>query len=95
MDCLLHSVGRGRDAGAEYAAVVGEPFGPAAVAVEVQHISRKTGVEAGEVATKAGVKRLVVTHVPPWHDAQTMLAEAQSAYDGPAELAVQGAVYEL
>ncbi|KAB2809332.1 MBL fold metallo-hydrolase [Pimelobacter simplex] len=54
-----------------------------------------TGLEAGEVATKARAKRLVVTHVPPWHDAQTMLAEAQTSYDGPLELAVQGAVYEL
>jgi ribonuclease BN (tRNA processing enzyme) len=54
-----------------------------------------TGTEAGEVAAKAGAKRLVVTHVPPWHDAATMLAEAEAAYDGPTELAVQGTVYEL
>lgn len=54
-----------------------------------------TGVEAGEVATKAAAKRLVVTHVPPWHDAQTMLAEAAGAFDGPTELAAQGTVYEL
>lgn len=54
-----------------------------------------TGTEAGEVAAKAGAKRLVVTHVPPWHDASTMLAEAEAAYDGPTELAAQGTVYEL
>ncbi|TQK70048.1 MBL fold metallo-hydrolase [Nocardioides sp. SLBN-35] len=54
-----------------------------------------TGTEAGEVAAKAGAKRLVVTHVPPWHDAARMLAEAEAAYDGPTELAVQGTVYEL
>lgn len=54
-----------------------------------------TGVEAGELATKAGAKRLVLTHVPPWHDAGAMLAEATSTYDGPAELAVAGAVYPL
>lgn len=54
-----------------------------------------TGVEAGEAAARAGAKRLVVTHVPPWHDAGAILAEAKSAYDGPLELAAAGAVYEL
>lgn len=54
-----------------------------------------TGQEAGEVATRARAKRLVVTHVPPWHDAQQIFAEATKAFDGPAELAAQGAVYEL
>ena len=52
-----------------------------------------TGHDAGELATQAGVRRLVVTHVPPWHDAQTMLSEATKAYDGPTELATMGAVY--
>lgn len=54
-----------------------------------------TGVEAGETASKAGVARLLVTHVPPWHDAQAMLAEAVSAFDGPCELARAGAVFDL
>ncbi|MEQ6901320.1 MBL fold metallo-hydrolase [Nocardioides sp. YIM 152588] len=54
-----------------------------------------TGVEAGETATKADARRLVVTHVPPWHDAPTMLAEARSSYSGPCELAAAGAVYDL
>lgn len=54
-----------------------------------------TGVEAGEAAARAGARRLIVTHVPPWHDAGAILAEAKSAYDGPLELAAAGAVYEL
>jgi len=54
-----------------------------------------TGEEAGQVAAAAGVARLVVTHVPPWHDADGILAEAKRAYDGPAELAAPGVVYEL
>ena len=54
-----------------------------------------TGVEAGQFAADAGAKRLIVTHVPPWHDAVAILAEAKSAYDGPLELAEAGAVYEL
>lgn len=54
-----------------------------------------TGADAGRAAAKAGAKRLVITHVPPWHDADAILAEATSTYDGPTELAKQGAVYEL
>ena len=54
-----------------------------------------TGVHAGEYATKAHVKKLVVTHVPPWHDPADALREARSAYDGPTELAATGAVYEI
>ena len=54
-----------------------------------------TGVHAGEYATKAHVKKLVVTHVPPWHDSADALREARSAYDGPTELAATGAVYEV
>ncbi len=54
-----------------------------------------TGREAGEAATSANAKRLVITHVPPWHDAQAMLAEATETYDGPLELAAQGLVYTL
>jgi ribonuclease BN (tRNA processing enzyme) len=54
-----------------------------------------TGVEAGTMATQAGVGRLVVTHVPPWHDAEKMLAEAAQTYSGPLELAVPGKTYEV
>lgn len=54
-----------------------------------------TGTECGEAAAKARVKRLVITHVPPWHDAQGMLTESLAVFDGPTELAVQGAVYAI
>jgi ribonuclease BN (tRNA processing enzyme) len=53
-----------------------------------------TGVEAGAAATKAGARRLVLTHVPPWHDARVVLREAGDTYDGPVELAVPGKTYE-
>ena len=45
--------------------------------------------------TRGGVGRLVVTHVPPWHDKEVALAEAAAAYDGDVELARPGAVYEF
>lgn len=54
-----------------------------------------TGAEVGEVASRGGVRRLVVTHVPPWHDPADAVAEARSTFDGTIELAASGAVYEL
>jgi ribonuclease BN (tRNA processing enzyme) len=54
-----------------------------------------TGHEVGEYATKAGVRRLVLTHVPPWHDPQVVFNEAVAVYDGPTELAAAGMVYRL
>ncbi|MGW1886587.1 MBL fold metallo-hydrolase [Streptomyces sp. NPDC001970] len=53
------------------------------------------GREAGAHAARAGVRRLLLTHIPPWTDAERNLADARAVYDGPAELAVAGAVYEI
>jgi ribonuclease BN (tRNA processing enzyme) len=54
-----------------------------------------TGSDAGAAAAAAGVGRLVLTHIPPWHDRQVALAEARARFDGPIALAVTGATYEL
>jgi ribonuclease BN (tRNA processing enzyme) len=54
-----------------------------------------TGADGGAAATRAGAKRLVLTHVPPWFDPDDALAEARTTYDGPLELARPGATYEL
>ena len=54
-----------------------------------------TGRQAAEHASRAGARRLVLTHIPPWYDAQRVLAEASLAYDGPLELAKPGASYEI
>ena len=54
-----------------------------------------TGREAGELAERAAVRRLVITHVPPWHDAAVALDAAREAFAGPLELARPGATYEL
>ncbi|MEV6791759.1 MBL fold metallo-hydrolase [Streptomyces sp. NPDC051320] len=53
------------------------------------------GREAGAQAARAQVGRLVLTHVPPWTDGKRNLADARAVYQGPAELAVSGAVYEF
>ncbi|MDG4859107.1 MBL fold metallo-hydrolase [Streptomyces sp. T-3] len=53
------------------------------------------GREAGESAQRAGAGRLVLTHIPPWTDAQANLADARTAFDGPVELARPRATYEI
>jgi ribonuclease BN (tRNA processing enzyme) len=54
-----------------------------------------TGIDCGEIAREAGVKKLLITHVPPWYDPQDMLAAAGAVWDGPADLARAGAVHEV
>jgi ribonuclease BN (tRNA processing enzyme) len=49
-----------------------------------------SGRQAGEHAAAAGVGRLVVTHVPPWHDPAALAAEARAVFDGPVEVATAG-----
>ncbi|MEI5011453.1 MBL fold metallo-hydrolase [Streptomyces sp. NPDC087659] len=53
------------------------------------------GREAGAHAARAGAGRLVLTHIPPWTDAERNLADAREVYEGPVELAAPGAVYEV
>ena len=50
-----------------------------------------TGAEAGSMAATAGVRRLVLTHIPAHEDPARVLAEAESEFDGRVALAVPGA----
>ncbi len=54
-----------------------------------------TGRRAGEAATSAAARLLVLTHLPPWNDAEVVRAEAAEAYGGPVELAHPGATWTL
>jgi ribonuclease BN (tRNA processing enzyme) len=54
-----------------------------------------TGAEAGGIASRAGAQRLLLTHIPPWHDPQVVLGEAAGAYDGKVELATVGTSYDI
>lgn len=55
-----------------------------------------TGKEAAEAAAAAGARRLVLTHIPPWHEPREILKEAgDGGYDGPYELATSGATYDV
>jgi len=54
-----------------------------------------SGRQAGEHAAAAAVGRLLLTHVPSWYDPQRLLGEAKEAFDGPVELVVPDATYEV
>jgi ribonuclease BN (tRNA processing enzyme) len=54
-----------------------------------------TGRQAGEVAARNGVRRLVITHVPPWYDVDEMVAQARLVHSGEVSAAVPGATYDI
>jgi ribonuclease BN (tRNA processing enzyme) len=49
-----------------------------------------TGTSAGTTAERAGVDRLLLTHIPPWVDPNLVLGEASRVYSGIVELAQPG-----
>jgi ribonuclease BN (tRNA processing enzyme) len=54
-----------------------------------------TGTQAGVAASGSGARRLLITHVPPWHDPQDALSEARTTYDGDLALARAGLVLDV
>jgi len=54
-----------------------------------------SGQEAGEHARKAGVGRLLVTHIPPWANAARIMAEADAAFHGPIDKVAAGVSYDI
>jgi ribonuclease BN (tRNA processing enzyme) len=54
-----------------------------------------TGRQAGEHAARAGVDRLIVTHVPPWVSREVAAEEAASEFDGTIELAQPTKVFSI
>ncbi|APU19272.1 MBL fold metallo-hydrolase [Actinoalloteichus sp. GBA129-24] len=61
-------------------------------AVPDLHLS---GRQAGELARTAGSRRLLVTHVASWFDADEVVAEAAGAFAGPTLRAVAGHRHEV
>ena len=54
-----------------------------------------TGRDAGEHAARAGVGRLVLTHLVPTTPVDDVRAEAAGAFDGAVEVAASGATYDV
>jgi ribonuclease BN (tRNA processing enzyme) len=52
-----------------------------------------TGADCGRAAATGRVGRLVLTHVPPWHDPAQAVLEADGHFDGDIALAHAGATY--
>jgi ribonuclease BN (tRNA processing enzyme) len=55
-----------------------------------------SGSRAAKAAVEAGgVRRLMLTHIPPWNDPAVCRAQADAVWPGEVELAEPDAVYEL
>ncbi len=54
-----------------------------------------TGRGAGEHASRARARRLLLTHIPPWNDVSRTVEEARAAYDGPLDVAAAGATCDV
>jgi ribonuclease BN (tRNA processing enzyme) len=54
-----------------------------------------TGRRAGEMAEAASAKRLLLTHLPVWNDANISIGEARSRFSGQLAVAVAGVSYTV
>lgn len=52
------------------------------------------GARLGQLASDSGVGKLVVTHIQPWTDPQTVVSEIRSQWVGPLEIARSAAVHD-
>jgi ribonuclease BN (tRNA processing enzyme) len=57
------------------------------------HLSGRRAAEAAVAA--GGVKRLMLTHIPPWNDREVCRAQAAAVWSGPLDLAVADKTYEV
>jgi ribonuclease BN (tRNA processing enzyme) len=54
-----------------------------------------TGLRAGQTATDAGVRRLLLTHLPVWNDPHVVLDEARKGFLGEIEIVQPGGLYAV
>lgn len=59
------------------------------------HRGHLTWAEAGTLGREAGAKRLVLTHIASDDDLARAQADAEAAFGGPVEIAVEFATYEV
>ena len=53
------------------------------------------GSRAGELASRAGVGRLLLTHLQPWTDPETVRRAAEGVFDGPVRCVKPGETYRV
>ncbi|BBZ32466.1 cyclic nucleotide-degrading phosphodiesterase [Mycolicibacterium confluentis] len=54
-----------------------------------------SGAEAGQIAAKANVRELLLTHIPPWTSREDVISEAKAEFDGPVRAVVCGETFEV
>jgi ribonuclease BN (tRNA processing enzyme) len=54
-----------------------------------------SGTEAGQIAAKAGVAELLLTHIPPWTSREDVISEAKAEFDGPVHAVVSGERFDI
>lgn len=54
-----------------------------------------SGAEAGLIASRAGVKKLVLVHIPPWANPQESLDAARENFDGEVVVGESGMVFNI
>lgn len=54
-----------------------------------------SGTEAGRIAKRAGVGKLLLTHIPPWTSREDVISEAKAEFDGPVHAVVAGEAIDI
>jgi ribonuclease BN (tRNA processing enzyme) len=54
-----------------------------------------TGKDAAELAHRAGVGRLLLTHIPPWYSRDEVVAQARPYFSGDTAAVLPGARYQI
>lgn len=54
-----------------------------------------SGTEAGQIAAKAKVAELLLTHIPPWTSREDVISEAKAEFDGPVHAVVCGETIDI
>lgn len=54
-----------------------------------------TGERVADVAKRAGVGRVVLTHIQPWTDPRVVVDEVRTGWEGPLDVASAGQLYSL